>query len=105
MKTIFVYITNPSKEEAVKLARHLLEKKLIACANIFPITSVYRWEGKIAEEGEFVLIGKTFEEKFEKVKTEVEKIHPYKIPCITKIPVEPNKKYLDWLEGEIKISL
>lgn len=102
MNFIFVYITNPTKEEARKITKHLLEKRLIACANIFPINSLYWWEDKIADENEFVLIAKTSEDKFEKVKNEVEKIHSYTIPCIIKIPVSSNKKFFDWLKNEIK---
>ncbi|MBU2635343.1 divalent-cation tolerance protein CutA [Patescibacteria group bacterium] len=102
MNFIFVYITNPTKKEAKKIAKHLLKKRLIACANIFPINSLYWWEGKIADENEFVLIAKTIEANFEKVKKEVEKIHSYKTPCIIKIPVSSNKKYFDWLKKETK---
>lgn len=102
MNFIFVYITNPTKKEAKKIAKHLLRKKLIACANIFPINSLYRWEGKIVDENEFVLIAKTDNANFEKVKNEVERIHSYKVPCIIKISVSSNKKYLDWLKKEIK---
>jgi periplasmic divalent cation tolerance protein len=100
---VLVYITNSSKEEARKIAKHLVGKKLIACANIFgPINSIYPWKGKIADETEFVLIVKTSEANFGKVKSEVEKIHSYTIPCIVKIPVSSNKKYFDWLKSEIK---
>ena len=56
----------------------------------------------MADENEFVLIGKTLEKNFEKVKEEVEKIHSYSIPCIIKIPVEVNEKYADWVKKEIK---
>ncbi len=100
---IFVYITSPTKEEAKKIAKHLLEKKLIACAVITSeVDSLYWWEGKIADEKEFILIAKTLEKNFEKVKTEVEKIHSYKIPCIVKIPVSSNEKYFEWLKKEVK---
>ena len=102
MNFIFVYITNPTKEEAKKIAKYLLEKKLIACANIFPIDSLYLWKGKIADENEFVLIVKTTEDKFEKVKNEVEKMHSYSIPCVIKIPVSSNKKYFDWLISNLE---
>jgi len=102
MSMIFVYITNPNKEEASKIARHLLGKKLIACANIFPINSLYWWKGKIAEENEFVLIAKTINSNFEKVRKEVERVHSYSIPCIVKIPAYPNKKFLDWVKKEVK---
>jgi len=102
MNFILIYITNPTKKEAKKIASSLLKKRLIACANIFPISSLYWWKGKIVDDNEFVLIAKTTKNNFEKVKKEIEKIHPYKIPCIVKIPVSSNKKFFDWLKNEIK---
>jgi len=102
MDFIFIYITNPTKEEARKIAKHLLKKKLIACGNIFPINSLYWWEGEIADENEFVLIAKTIEANFEKVKREVEKIHSYTCPCVIRILVSSNEKYLDWLRSEVE---
>ena len=102
MNFIFIYITASTKKEAKKIATHLLEKRLIACANIFPINSLYWWENKIVDENEVVLIAKTKESNFKKVKSEVEKIHSYTIPCIIKIPVNANRKYLDWIKSEIK---
>lgn len=101
MNMVLMYITNPSKEGARKISKKLLEEKLIACANIFPIESIYLWEGKIAEEPEFVLIAKTTEENFGKAKALVEKIHPYDVPCVLKIPVEANERYLKWVQGVV----
>lgn len=94
---IFIYITNPNKSTARKIAQHLLKKRLIACANIFPINSLYWWQGKIANNKEVVLIAKTVSQNFSQVKAEVKKIHPYKIPCIVKISVSSNKEYFKWL--------
>lgn len=102
MNFVFIYITNPTKKEAKKIAQYLLKKRLIACANIFPISSLYWWKGKIVDEKEVVLIGKTIGANFEKIKKEVEKIHSYSIPCIIKIPVSSNKKYFNWLKKEVK---
>ena len=115
MNFVLIYITNPTRDEARKIAKYLLGKRLIACANIFPISSLYWWnprrrtsslrgKRKITDEKEFVLIAKTIKENFEKVRKEVEKIHSYSIPCIIKIPVSSNKKYFDWLKGKIKKS-
>ena len=87
-----------------KIAKILLKKRLIACANIFEIESFYWWQKKIERAKEFVLIGKTIEKNYKKIKKEVEKIHPYEIPCVLKIKAEANEKYLNWLEGEIKIK-
>lgn len=102
MNFVFIYITNPTKKEAKKIAKHLLEKRLIACANIFSVNSLYWWEKKIVDDNEFILIAKTTKESFGKVEREVKKIHSYKIPCIIKIPVSSNKKYFNWLKREIK---
>jgi len=98
---IFVYITNPTEKEAIRIAQSLLKKRLISCANIFPIKSLYWWQNKINKENEYVLIGKTIKSRFEKIKKEVEKIHSYTIPCIIKISVNSNKKYFEWLKNEI----
>ncbi len=99
---ILVYITNPSKEKANHIAHHLLEKKLIACANIFSVDSHYWWEGKIEQANEFVLIAKTIPQNYNNLKEEVEKIHPYSTPCIIKIPVQANEKYFSWLNNEVR---
>jgi len=104
MKIIFIYITNPTEKEAGKIARRLLQKRLIACANIFPIKSVYRWKGKIAQDKEFALIAKTLAKNYGKIKKEVEKIHPYEIPCIVKIAAAANPEYAAWLKKETQKS-
>lgn len=98
MNFIFVYITNPTRVEARKIAKLLLKKKLIACVNIFgPTDSLYPWRGKIADEREYILIAKTLNKNFGKIKNEVEKIHSYDIPCIVKIPVSSNRKFFEWI--------
>jgi len=102
-KFIFIYITNPTKAEARKIAKHLVEKKLIACANIYSnINSIYPWKGKIAEGKETILIAKTTEKNYNKVKEEVEKIHSYTIPCIAKLPADFNDKYAEWLKSNLE---
>jgi periplasmic divalent cation tolerance protein len=100
MGFIIIYITHKNLEEASKITSHLLEKKLIACANIFPIKSSYWWQGKIENEDEVVSIVKTRREHWEKVKSEVKRIHPYEVPCIIKIEVEANEDYESWINSE-----
>ncbi|MEA2038123.1 MAG: divalent-cation tolerance protein CutA [Nanoarchaeota archaeon] len=97
---ILVYITCKDKEESSKISRHLLEKKLIACTNIHPIESLYWWEGKIQEESEVVVIAKTKDSNYDKVKEEVKKIHSYDVPCIIKIKAEANSEYDKWINEE-----
>jgi len=99
---VLVYITNPTKKWAEKIAKVLLKKRLIVCSNIFEIESFYWRRRKIEKAEEFVLIGKTIEKKYKKIKKEVEKIHPYEVPCVLKIKAEANKGYLNWLKSEIK---
>ena len=98
MSFIFIYVTTKDEQEANRIAEVLLEKKLIACANFFPMKSMYHWDGKIEKGKEFVLILKTKEEKFKEVKEEVKKIHSYDVPCIIKIKVEVDEKYGEWMK-------
>jgi periplasmic divalent cation tolerance protein len=102
MNIILVYITNPNLPTAKKIAQHLLNKKLIACANFFPIGSLYCWQGKVNDSSEVVAILKTKEENWDKIKAEVKKIHPYEMPCIIKIKAESNKEYGKWIEASLK---
>ncbi|MBI3035331.1 divalent-cation tolerance protein CutA [Candidatus Woesearchaeota archaeon] len=98
-----VYITCRDKKEAKKISMHLLKKRLAACANIFPIKSMYWWKGKIVDENESAIIAKTIEKNFEKVVREVKRIHSYEIPCILRINAAANKEYEDWANKEIGI--
>lgn len=100
-KIILVYVTCKDKKEAVKISKILLQKKLIACANYFPIISISKWTKKIQAVKEYVLIIKT-SKNFSVIKKEVEKAHSYKIPCILKIKVEANDKYDKWIRSEVK---
>ena len=102
MSFILCYITNSSEEEALKIVKHLTEKRIVACGNVFPIKSMYWWKEKIDNTDEWVAIVKTKEENWEKVKQEVKKIHSYKVPCIIKIKVEANEDYEKWLNSEVK---
>jgi periplasmic divalent cation tolerance protein len=97
----WIYITAGSEDEAKKIAVHLLEKHLIACANIFPIRSIYHWKGNLEDEKEFALILKTQEEHVDAIVDEVKKVHSYEVPCIESLPVEKgNPDYLKWIEDE-----
>lgn len=100
MVIITLYVTHKNQEEADKVVNFLLERKLIACANFFPIVSRYWWKDKIENQDEIVSLLKTREENFEKVREEILKIHPYETPCILKIGAEANKSYGNWVMNE-----
>lgn len=101
---LIAYITNKNKTEAKKIAKHLLSKKLTACANIFPTNSLYFWKGKLKNDKEFILICKTTESKFSQLENEVKKIHSYEIPCIIKINAQSNSEYENWLQKQLEVA-
>ncbi|RLI87575.1 MAG: divalent-cation tolerance protein CutA [Candidatus Altiarchaeales archaeon] len=82
---ILTYITCKEKSEARRISEHLLKKRLIACANIFPIESMHWWKDKI---------------KFDEIKREIKRVHSYE-SCIL-IEVEANDEFLEWIEGEVE---
>ncbi|MET1125146.1 MAG: divalent-cation tolerance protein CutA [Archaeoglobaceae archaeon] len=99
----FVYVTTPSQEEAEKIARALLEKRLAACVNIFPVRSMFWWEGKIETALEFAMIIKTKAEKFSEIRELVKSMHSYTVPCICEISVERGlREFLDWIDETVE---
>jgi len=96
MGMISVYITNPDKEVASNVAKHLLEQRLIACANMHVGRSFYWWEDQIQDSKEVILICKALDKNYNKIVKEVRKVHTYKVPCIMKFVVNANKDYETW---------
>lgn len=100
---ISVYITCKDMQEAKLIAGHLLEKRLIACANIFPVRSMYRWQGKVIDEPEVSMLCKAKKESFERIKEEVRQLHSYEIPCIVALPWHASEdEFRKWVEEETK---
>ncbi len=99
---IIVYVTAPTEEEAGKIARALVDKKLAACVNIVrDMTSIYRWQGKIEDEAEVLMIVKTRRGHFGRLQETVKQLHSYSVPEVIAIPVvEGSEDYLKWLREE-----
>jgi periplasmic divalent cation tolerance protein len=96
-----IYVTVSSEAEGKEIAKKLLEQRLIACANLFPISSLYYWENKLQEDSEFAIIMKTRSKLIDQLIAELKKIHSYDIPCIVSWPIEKgNGEYLSWVERE-----
>jgi periplasmic divalent cation tolerance protein len=97
---ILVFVTCGSEEEALKIAHSLVEERLAACVNLVsPVRSIYRWEGKIWDEKEWILIIKTQKKRFEELEKKVKSLHSYSVPEIIGLPiVEGSASYLKWLE-------
>lgn len=97
-----IYIPCKDSKEARKISLHLLEKRLIACANIVPIRSMYRWKEKIVRDKEVLIIAKTTDKNYSEIKKEVKKVHSYELPSIIKISSISNKEYDAWVKKETK---
>ena len=99
---IVVLITVGSQEEGAKIARELVERRKAACVNIVPrVSSIYRWQEKIEEDEEKLLIVKTRAELFSEVMTVVRGIHSYEVPEIIALPImDGNREYLTWIDRE-----
>lgn len=99
---IVVYIACKDEEEAKKISKKLLEKRFIACANIFPVESLYWWEGKIQEGKEYIIIAKTIKTLFDEISDLVKEMHSYDVPLIEQWDVDAvDKDYLYWLNKEV----
>ena len=98
-ESIVVLVTCGSEEEALKIARSLVEGRLAACVNLVsPVRSIYRWEGKIWDEKEWLLIIKTQKQRFEELEKMVKSLHSYSVPEIIGLPIAKGaSSYLDWL--------
>jgi periplasmic divalent cation tolerance protein len=101
---IVVFVTCGSEEEALKIGRTLVDERLAACANmISPLRSIYRWEGKICDEKEWLLVIKTQQSTFEDLAKRVKTLHSYSVPEIIALPiVEGSPAYLNWIEENTK---
>jgi periplasmic divalent cation tolerance protein len=96
---IIVIVTAPSKQEAEKIAQRLLDKRLIACANIIgPVSSVFHWSGKTEHAEEYLMLLKSRKDLFEKLSETVKALHSYEVPEILVLPVVGGlEAYLSWL--------
>ena len=99
-----VLSTAGSPDEARKIALHLVENQLAACVNIVPhVESIYRWQGKVESNREWLLLIKTTAEKFPAVCDAVRELHSYELPeCIALSIEDGSCEYLDWLANSLE---
>lgn len=100
MDEIIVFITASGEEEAAKIAHALVEARLAGCVNIVKnIRSIYRWEGKIEDEKEVLMIAKTGKEHFKSLEGKVKELHSYMVPEVIAVQIaEGSPDYLQWLK-------
>jgi periplasmic divalent cation tolerance protein len=99
-----VLTTASSYEEAQKIARQLVERKLAACVNIVPqITSIYRWQAKVEEARECLMIVKTTQSAFDQVCIAIKELHSYDLPECIGLKIEGGSgDYLKWIGESVE---
>ncbi len=97
-----VLVTAPSRDEAVAIARSLVEAKLAACVNIFPVRSIYTWKEELCADDEWQLVIKTDLAKFDVLEAKVREVHSYEVPEVVALPiVSGSPPYLQWMSEQV----
>lgn len=101
-----VYLTFPDAATAEAIGAALVEGRLAACVNLFPpVTSLYRWEGKLQRDGEVVAWAKTTRARLGALTAAVQARHPYEVPCVVAYQaVGGAADYLDWVRAETAVG-
>ena len=99
---IVILVTACSEAEAEMIAKVVVEEQLAACVNILsPMRSVYRWEGKVTDDREWLLLIKTRAERFAAIETRVKALHSYQVPEVIALPIMAGTEgYMRWLREE-----
>ena len=100
---MMVLTTAGSREEAAKIADLLVGARLAACVQVVPgVESVYRWEGRVTRDAEWLLLCKTTAERYDAVEKAIREAHSYTTPEVVAFRVERGSSdYLDWLRRSV----
>jgi periplasmic divalent cation tolerance protein len=98
---VVIFATAPDTESAERLARTLVEERLVACANVVPgLRSHYWWEGEVQSSDEVLLLMKARRSDVAEVAERVKSLHPYSLPEVIAAPIVAGlEAYLDWVRG------
>ncbi len=100
---VAAYTTVASSAQALRLAQAALEANLAACAQLTPIESVYRWEGKVQQDAEVRVMFKTTAERVDALKALILQLHPYELPAFYALPVmAADERYSVWVEESVR---
>jgi periplasmic divalent cation tolerance protein len=104
---VVILTTLSNADEAARFVRELLDRRLIACGTLLPgARSLYRWEGKVADESEVVVLLKTRSAILHALERAFEELHPYKVPELLALTVTTGlDKYVAWINTETSLSL
>ena len=97
--------TVASEAEGLAIARRLVEEGLVACGNVLPCRSVYRWEGRVQDEAEFVVLLKTLAGHAPAAERRLAELHAYATPAILRLPVlHANEDYVAWVAACVRAA-
>jgi len=101
---VLILTTVPAAARADAIARSLVDERLAACVNVLsPMTSFYRWQGKIEQEEERQIVIKTTRDRVASVQTRLRDLHAYEVPEFLVLPVSDGSTgYLDWVRNETR---
>lgn len=100
-----VLVTASSETEASSIAHILIQESLAVCVNFMPITSIYRWQGKVCQDSEWQLIIKTDLRLFERLESKIKELHSYDVPEIIALPIiKGSQSYLYWMQKNLITS-
>lgn len=102
MKPSVMYTTCASKKEADKIAKSLLDKRLVSCVKQLPVNSTFLWKGKQEKANEIMLLLETFEDNFDQIEREIRKLHSYETFILFSIPVKISEDVRAWMDKEIR---
>ncbi len=99
-----VLTTTANPEETARLARTLVEERLVACATLIPsVLSIYRWQGAVESATETLLLLKTGPEQLAALEARLHELHSYETPEFLVLRVEAaSQPYLDWLQASLR---
>lgn len=101
-------VTNVPPEHADRIARALVEARVVACVNLLPCRSLYRWKDKVCDESEVTILMKVSDDGIERLRTVLLGLHPYELPEFIVLPVETAGSlgaYLDWVDDGCRPSV
>jgi periplasmic divalent cation tolerance protein len=100
---IAIVTTQHKKEDAVRIGKGLLQARLIACYNLWPVESAYWWKGELLEENEIMMFIKTSDKNFEAVRDFIKKESGYEVPEVIALePSEVDESFATWVNSETK---
>ena len=102
-KYIIVQTHTNKKQVFIDISRLLIQKKIVACVNIYPaVLSIYRYNNEVVEDNEYLVHIKTTSDKFTEIRKIIERLHNYETPEIISLEIsEGNERYFKWMQDEI----